>query len=113
MIAALAAVTAIGTAGTQRLEGAEDTVQFVEVITQVGVTFTNNAVFTCPSDAFYLVHYRVTERSISASPTPACTVALFVGQEIIEVARFFQVEHFAVADKGLTCYVAVVALDFT
>ena len=85
MIAALAAVTAIGTAGTQRLDGVGVAVIFVEVITQVGVTFTDNAVFVCPSDAFYLVHYRVTERSRVAAADPACTMALFVGEEIIEV----------------------------
>ena len=85
MIAAFAAVTANGTEN-RVLANEGDDVIFTDVITQVGVTLINNVVLVCPSDAFYFVHYRLRQRTNQEGPP--CTMALFVGQDVIEVSCF-------------------------
>ena len=88
MIAAFAAVTANGTE-SRVLANEGDDVIFTDVFTQVGVTLINNVVLVCPSDAFYFVHYRLRQRTNQEGPP--CTMALFVGQDVIEVS-FQQVD---------------------
>ena len=64
MIAAYAALTAIGTP-VQAFQAFGQPVVFVNITTEVGVTTTGTiAEFVCPSTALYFVYYRLRAFSI-------------------------------------------------
>ena len=81
VIAAYAAVTAIGTA-SQTFQPNQP-VEFEMVITEVGVVTNTTAVFTCPSTAFYFVHYRLL---IENGNVDACIFRLTVGHDELPVS---------------------------
>ena len=81
IIVAYAAVTAIGTA-SQTFQPNQP-VEFEMVITEVGVVTNTTAVFTCPSTAFYFVHYRLL---IENGNVDACIFRLTVGQDELPVS---------------------------
>ena len=83
----LVAARAILSASNTSLQtpDAGDLIAFNDVITEIGATtgFTGST-FTCPSTAFYFLHYRLL---VSATSTAAqCRVDLVVGDVIRQVS---------------------------
>ena len=82
-VVAFAALSAFDT--STQFPDTGEVVEFNDVVTEVGATtnFTGST-FTCPSTAFYLVHYRLLIRGPSFGSS--CRVDLHVGSEIREVS---------------------------
>ena len=84
-VVAFATVSAFNT--STQLPNAGDVIEFNDIAEEFGATtsFTGST-FTCPSTAFYFLHYRLL---VSATSTAAqCRVDLIVGDVIRQVRVF-------------------------
>ena len=85
VVVAFATVSAFNT--STQLPNAGDVIEFNDIAEEFGATtsFTGST-FTCPSTAFYFLHYRLL---VSATSTAAqCRVDLIVGDVIRQVRVF-------------------------
>ena len=87
VIAAFAAINALGTP-SQVLSPSGTTVMFSNISTVIGVMPANDAVFVCPSTAFYFVHYKLRAQRPEQVTTVSCIISLLAGSDEIQVSSF-------------------------
>ena len=87
VIAAFAAINALGTP-SQVLSPSGTTVMFSNISTVIGVMPANDAVFVCPSTAFYFVHYKLRAQRAEQVTTLSCIISLLAGSDEIQVSSF-------------------------